>query len=171
MSDSPMAGITEFTEARLAEDEATARAAIAATGNDEQGGHWYVTDYDGNIGAKGQNGLVAVGQRGSGLGPEGAHIARHDPARVLRETAVLRTFLRDHQPTRPWGDYGLTYPEAAGYCADCGPGDSWQVRGEPENWEYARWPCGRVRELASIWSDNPGYDQAWAPVPDPEEAA
>ncbi len=66
------------------------------------------------------------------------HIARHDPARVLREVAAKRKILTLHSP---WED--------SGDCSACG--DVPQVC----------YPCETLRALAAAWSDHPDYDPAW----------
>jgi hypothetical protein len=81
-----------------------------------------------------------------------AHIARHDPARVLREVAAKRAILAVHSP-----GYPVTYPKPSGQptCAVCHSG-GW-------DWDPEQWPCPTVRALAAIYSNHPGYRQEWAP--------
>lgn len=78
------------------------------------------------------------------------HVARHDPARVLREVAAKRAIL----------DYDVEPPN--GFRTG-----NTQVRG-------AEGGTGRaprvltvivsiVLDLAVVWSDHPDYDPAWAP--------
>jgi hypothetical protein len=73
-------------------------------------------------------------------------IARHDPARALREVAAKRAILAEHEP-EPWGD---PHPELL-RCAQ-GHGDEY----------WTTWPCTEVRALTAVWSDCPGYRQEWA---------
>lgn len=77
------ADLVAFIAARLAEDEATAVAASA--------GPW--VDALGDV----REPNVAEGQPGNWVANAGvtdrAHIARHDPARVLREVAAKRRIL------------------------------------------------------------------------------
>lgn len=82
------------------------------------------------------------------------------PARVLREVAAMRAILGLHHPTD--AAFGLTYPEAAKFCAYCGPGDTWQAQQEPDHFPDALWPCLHVRLLAVIDSNHPDYNEAWA---------
>lgn len=138
--------IVEFIEARIDEDEEDARA---AAGWDLSG---RVRD-DGLWSREGVNSVVDSSRRmvvyGDGPTPGDAqvdHIARHDPARVLRQCAALREWLerakpfddcRGHpEPWLPHGDYG------PGYCRQ--PDDSEDL-------------C----VLAAIWSDHPDYQQEW----------
>lgn len=74
---------------------------------------------------------------------DGAHIVRHDPARVLREVAAKRAILKaypadDHEPYVAFGD-----------------------------WESCSDSCPRrildevLKLLANAWSDHPDFDPAW----------
>nr|MDT0658045.1 DUF6221 family protein [Micromonospora sp. DSM 115978] len=81
--------LTAWLREQLDEDERVARAA---------GAKWY-TDSDGNIREDAPDGTspyVACGSYGGGLEDAyQAHIARHDPARVLAEVAAKRAILDD----------------------------------------------------------------------------
>jgi hypothetical protein len=71
------------------------------------------------------------------------HIARHDPARVLREVEARRRTLEWHlRVPDPRAGYDL--PDQCGPC-------------------YDEWPCYDVRNLASVWSDHPDYREEWRP--------
>ncbi len=76
---------------------------------------------------------------------DGAHIVRHDPARVLREVAAKRTVLAMHEAMR----LGV---EAAEGTVLAGA---------------ARVRLGAYRNalqaLAAVWSDHPDYRSEWAP--------
>lgn len=125
MSDSLVA----FLNARLAEDEAAAKAASEEFG---VSGRWYR--------------LEDAGKADLGIhGAQWAHIARHDPARVLREVTAKRDILK-----RYWrfsegrnGHGGLvdrlTAPPIAA----------------------AMRPA--MLDLAAVYSDHPDYRQEWAP--------
>lgn len=81
------------------------------------------------------------------------HIARHDPARVLREVAAKRAILDRHMPHQPaFG--GL----ACNWCSE-------DVDDRPQIAKES-WPCPDVRSLAAVWSDHQDYRQEWAPQPD-----
>ena len=80
------------------------------------------------------------------------HIVRHDPSRVLRQVAAYRRTLSRHQP-RP---DGTPSGRECSVCVDPdGRCDSWQEH------EPLDWPCADVRDLASIYSDRPGFDPSW----------
>jgi hypothetical protein len=165
-----------FGTARLDEDEAEATAApgehwqaftedsiAGASVYDEQWVLLYPVryDHDSKLSAKPDaTGPQYIERARDDLA---AHIARHDPARVLREVEAHRVLLGMHRPIRPYSESGFTYPAAGKFCGYCGPGDSWQAEQEPESWSFALWPCRPVRVLLAIWSDHPDYDQEWKP--------
>lgn len=67
------------------------------------------------------------------------HIARHDPARVLREVVAIRQVVGLHEDS---GDYGSLGP---GPCSSCSGAEDW--------------PCATLLALATGWSDHPDYDE------------
>lgn len=68
------------------------------------------------------------------------HIARHDPARVLAETAAKRRILARH--------------------ARCGSGIGWCADGGHElDWSPAH--CFELADLAAPYADHPDFDPAW----------
>lgn len=69
------------------------------------------------------------------------HVARHDPARVLREVALKRYLLEMHSP----------YTD--GTCSGC--------TGGPTPLGDVPSPCSHVRAMAAVWSDHPDFDPAW----------
>ena len=111
--------ITGFLEARIAEDEAIARHAGSCD---------YYDDIDESV----------------PLADERNHVLRHDPARVLRETAAKRKILAAYieaEKRRPSGAYG--YEEGESY-------------GEAEAL------LGVVRALVAVHGSHPDFDPAWA---------
>ncbi|MGI5171884.1 DUF6221 family protein [Spirillospora sp. CA-253888] len=144
----------EFALARLDDEVAVAQDA----GGDQWTAPQHPTQHLTN-----ERGEVVVYNEGSPSPEQAAHIACHDPARALREAAVLRALLAEHdrQETNPKRLYGPdTTVQPAVYC-DC------QVDGGAL---YAEgWPCRPVRLIVSIWNDCPGYDPAWR-IPEPEPA-
>jgi hypothetical protein len=81
--------ITEFLTARYDEEEAEARAATPGPWRAADAGEYGAEVYT----ADGKT-AVACSREGGGVDLEDAtHIARHDPARVLREVAAGRTIL------------------------------------------------------------------------------
>ncbi len=131
--------IREFLTARLAEDEAAARGMHAIGG-----APWHLLEwYDGEF-EDGQTARVdlhtrtgAITIRGALPRPVGAHIIRHDPARVLAEIAAKRQLLHE---------IDLTLRPLPGY---------------PDSHAHER-PAGRMlRTLAAAYADHPDYDPAW----------
>lgn len=121
--------ITEFLLARLAEDEAAAREVQAAA--------WEVNG-DGLVVVAGSSDQVCPG---GGINydepPEpsdAAHIARHDPARVLREVEAKRAIV-----------------EVLG---DCDDGLIWDAH-------LANRAEDALRHLASVYSDHEDYRAEW----------
>jgi Family of unknown function (DUF6221) len=119
-----MDDLAAFIEARLDEDEAMAKAAYQHGPNPTQPlappeGSWWP--------------VVRLMERlGSGTYNDANHIARHDPARVLREVAAKRAIVAEHGRD----NFG---------CQSC-QGDQ-------------RCP---IPFLAAIWSDHPDYRAEWA---------
>lgn len=82
--------LVAFLTARLDERE---RDAIAAAG--KLGPDWYYDSEHACVASRREHDLVATGSQDH-LEPErGAHIARHDPARVLRDVAAKRHLIDD----------------------------------------------------------------------------
>ena len=118
--------IVEFLEARLAEDELTADTAV------EGDADWYVLytyrdvkDGDGQYVVLADSRFPTVGQA--------AHIARHSPARVLRQCEAARALIAEFLRLDVLGDLsGRSAIEAS------------------------------LRKLAFAYSDHADFDQAWA---------
>ena len=153
--------ITEFIEARLAENESVAKEAALGPGR-----HW---DYsDGGQGRE-RDGILWDEDHANVIGwlddhlACAIHAARHDPARIQREIEAKRAILALHHPTRPHPELGFTYPAAANFCGYDGPGDNWQAEQEPDHFPDALWPCWTIRYIAAIDRDHPDYDPSWAP--------
>ena len=154
--------LTEFLLARIAEDEAVARAAI-----ERDGDHW-ATESLGHDGSR-INGTVDKGNpRAYSGSPElwddegalgmrdetAAHIARWDPARVLAECEAKRRIVELHEDGGNYsiGGYGgpvVTYIA----CSMCGTAGEYD---EP-------WPCGTLRLLALPYVNHPDYQEEWRP--------
>jgi hypothetical protein len=89
--------LRDFIAARLEEDEATARAACWDGHDDSLAAQWDCGEEKGGrywwVGDQWDDGVVKTsGDAGAPAG-QAAHIARHDPARVLREVAAKREML------------------------------------------------------------------------------
>lgn len=138
-----MTTLTDFLLARITEDEEVARAASPSPWSfpgveSVAGGTLYDADrrivdlvyeqpedHDGSIV---RHLLVPEADA------NGAHIARHDPARVLVECEAKRRIVGRHDVV-----------DAAGGCAFCG---------EPA-------PCEHLRILASVYADHLDYRAEW----------
>lgn len=138
-----MDDLIEFLRARLAEDEAVARAAA-----DGDGGEWFVGDKWGVYRAEDaaphddveENRLVVHGN----VLPQSEHIARHDPARALREVEAKRRVIE-------------RYAEAAAEAAqtDRIAARTWRpvvIVLEPV-----------VKDLTQAYTSHPDYRSEWAP--------
>lgn len=148
-----MSDLIAFLRARLDEDEAAAKAAHL--------GPWDLETEVGGFGPvayvlmplpphKGaRTGLTRYIPLGTQDADTAAHIARHDPARVLREVEAHRAILARHAATR--GSFQLICP----VCWTIGRIDGADLEGDP-------WPCVTVRHLAAVYSDHPDYDPEWA---------
>lgn len=83
-----------------------------------------------------------------------AHIAIHDPARVLREVAAKRAILAEHTSFAP----GIGPSRGEPCCMRCGAGFD-------DVYLTCPWPCDTLKVLAAVWSEHPDYRQEWAPRP------
>src|SRR3954463_11187317 len=86
-----MPGLADFLLARIAEDEAVARAAVQTA---ERGGRdsWYWSNAGEAVFLDESSTPVVWGDEQSR--PAGNHIARHDPARVLAECEAKRRIVQ-----------------------------------------------------------------------------
>jgi hypothetical protein len=153
--------ITEFLEARIAEDETVARLASSdgpswdivsgfggATGAIHAGGE-VITDEDGDESYYG--GSVIVYDEGTPDHTQAQHIARNDPTRVLAECAAKRAIIAHH--TEDWGDCTVCLDGVSG-CGDPA------CCGGPTN-EMESWPCPTIRAVVAVYADHPDYLQEW----------
>jgi hypothetical protein len=132
MDSDPLAdfsGMVKFCRARCGEDEVTAETA----GGDGPQGRWEQVDPEscpGRIDC--DSGYVVTYDEGSPDDGQAPHIARHDPARVLREVAAKRAVLDSYEAS----------------VRSVGPG-------------LSRSQLRPVAAQAAIWSDHPGYEEGW----------
>jgi len=127
-----MDDLAAFITARLDEDEALAsRAAKTPTAN----------------------GPDAEWNPGLPFDVISEHIARHDPARVLREVAAKRAIAADHAAGHA---PNIGPHKGRPCCRSCGALDDDPYLAEP-------WPCDTIRALAAMWSDHGDYRAEWAP--------
>ena len=125
--------IVEFIRARLAEDEEAARAAGDSRVNAGRD-RWQFDAMQ--VRAQDRLKILVVGHTWP---REGAHIARHDPARVLRQCAGLRRVFDEEVE-------GHVHLEGAGQTFDHEEANESTI----------------FRGLASVWSDHPDYQSEWA---------
>lgn len=138
--------LIEFLRARLDEDERVARAAIGTAAFAKQTGEWsfeWVDHPHGKIptvfavadtGVKTQAASMETAWE---CQERGAHIARHDPARVLREVEALRRIVDEHHPVDPCDAHDASFRSIS---------------------------CDTLRALAAIWADHEDYRAEWQPV-------
>ncbi|MET8766347.1 DUF6221 family protein [Streptomyces sp. NPDC004658] len=129
--------LVEFLRARLEEDEAAAKACASAPWAIEIPPmiHVSVQARRDNKWKWGTLGYVATVERDE----DRAHIARHDPARVLREVEAKRQILAAHA-LNGW------------VCSTC---DNEEVDQD--------YPCLTLRLLALPYVDHPDYRAEWRP--------
>jgi len=136
--------LAAFLTARLEEDEAAARAAC---GNDWRpgGAAWILRGHPSETQMiRTDAGLTVVYDEGSPSEDEAAHIARHDPARVLREVKA------HHALVGAYSAVALNFARVDETCCE------YSTRTALE---------GACTGLAAIWEDHPDYRQPgeWAP--------
>jgi len=150
--------LPDFLLQRLDKDEAVARAASAPRWVEVSG---LVASADDKVTPNGftYRPLITPGGSINNDDPledgDAAHIARHDPARVLAEVAAKRAIVNLHaEVTGSTAFYGddIETPHGSPACSTCG---TWG--------EYAEaWPCPTLRYLAQPYADHADYEQAWA---------
>lgn len=156
------ADLVQFLRARLDEDEAEARAAAEKAGS----GDWryqpddnYVSWIEHDERASPTNRetwwpLVteAASYVGDTIDREVAdHIARHDPARVLREVEAKRQLIEEHPSALGWDGSQAD----ATVCRTCAENSTdGGLNGDP-------YPCRTLRLLALPYTDHPDYRDDW----------
>lgn len=135
--------LVAFLDARLAEDEATARA---AGGKYESGLRWYEPDRDSHPGLVGDGNGQVVTYDTDTIREHGTHIARHDPARVLRQVDAMRRVVVVYENA----ERALRSAEP-----DTPPHDL--MTGATNTMRRT------LRHLATIWQGHEEYRQEWAP--------
>jgi hypothetical protein len=130
-----MDDLTAFVKARLDEDEAIAQAAASEAGPDWT---WDRETRDGYLRTPGGTIMAdALNVEDEQFRP---HVARHDPARVLREVAAKRKRLAAYTAARAAAD---RYDDQ--YMAGVASG-----------------LADAIKDDASAWNDHPDYDQKWS---------
>ena len=142
--------LVAFLRARLDEDH---RIAAVAAGMDA-GSSWVADDYD----------VLGDGTAAEATSfPQAEHIARHDPARVLREVAAKRRILFAHEPVLLRKGSGADYYVTATVCRTCGGTDALYDDGTAPPDRPAAYPCPTLRLLALPYADHPDYQEEWRP--------
>lgn len=151
--------LAEFLLARISEDEAVAHFAAGAPR--PRGGWGFAGEMVGDRWeTRGGGMLYVVGEENgadAGLWDDegcdymapapavGAHIARHDPTRVLAECGAKRRIVAVHR-----------YSQDGGHCC-AEPDDPF---GEKMYWHD---PCPTLAALATIYADHEDYREEWRP--------
>ena len=134
--------LTEFLNAQIAEDEA-----VALTASADLDPTWWEKSEHARVYAGDWDWVVQGGEIEAGLNLRRdplAHIARHDPGRVLAECAVKRAIVALHS-----SEQGVRY----GYCEQCWDGNM-----------PLPYPCPTLRMLAEPYDDHPDYNTEWRPM-------
>jgi len=166
--------LTDFLLARIADDEAVARAAVASLliGAPPETGEWryqmdVITGMDGDElvshvvrdGSHSDEGAWALAAEDPGADSKAHHVARHDPARVLAECAAKRRVVAlaavmESMEYTIENEYGSLVQPSAGVEFDepvtAGDGDTY--------------PSARLlQHLALPYASHADYDEAWRP--------
>lgn len=139
----------EFLTARLGEDQVAAKAATPGPWKTDDP---LMSDHVGSVVLKDYVAGCSVrsGYRENSI-QDAAHIARHDPARVLREVEAKRHVLKRHKVTAAKRDY----PDLNA-CEGCGSkGYGYGYRTPDIN------DCPELRNMTSAYADHPDYNPAW----------
>ena len=153
-----------FLREQFAAEEQEARAAAAMPGGvagdrwrvagshtDEGGTYWRITTANPDVDRVQTIELVGGGMSGGGAHTEevAAHIARHDPARVLADTAAKRAIVALHG-SELVEVVNADRDERSGYwCTEC---------------DGEEFPCRTLRVLAVPYTAVEGYRPEWAPA-------
>jgi hypothetical protein len=144
--------LADFLLARIAEDEEAARAATSGPWRYDperfhkppRAAEWSEGVFAGSRGAS----AICVATTGEVDDPQsmrdGAHIARHDPARVLAECAIKRRIVVAHNVVH-----------------DGCPGSPTLVSDDGEQDGDYGGPCLVLRALASVFAGHPEFREEW----------
>ncbi|MFE1550590.1 DUF6221 family protein [Streptomyces sp. NPDC058718] len=173
-----MDDLIAFLRARLDDDEQTARGGHPDP-EDPSSGRWIAYDTPPGSADRGAGPVHLVGaepetpsrtggmdwavcEAGQGGRASGiaAHIARHDPARVLTEVDAKRQIAREHGPsdkhTTIWD-----WPELGTWCGECGTDPCRELSACPICGTSDG--CRTLRLLALPFADHPDYREEWRP--------
>lgn len=132
--------IVDFLNARLKDDQDAAESAGADVWTFDDDDYWRIKDAEGHF---------VVYDEGAPGDDQAVHIARHDPARVLREVAAKRRIMARH--CRYDGS------EHSDYCAGCPSGDE---TGYPDT-ELKE--CPELQDMAFVWNEHEDWNTEWCP--------
>jgi hypothetical protein len=130
-----MTDLVEFLEARLDDDEATAKAMPFE-------GEWSV-----RLEGAWQKVMAGSLPVASGADVVLPHIARHDPARVLRKVEAKRRIIARHALRHVTGFDPDGMEHDSQECTEC----------------VEDWPCPTLRLLALPYADHTDYGEKWKP--------
>jgi uncharacterized protein DUF6221 len=138
---SDMNDLMQFLRDRLAEDEHAARA---ATWDEWDSAHWTARPPQAayeryTVADHLDDGVVVVTPENAEADGVGQHIARHDPARVLRDVEATRRILGEHDT------------------------EGWKIGDRVRDCQWNKRPCTTLRLLALPYSDHPDYRDDWRP--------
>lgn len=146
-----------FVLARVAEEEADARAAMEA-GRQGTDGRWHYSQTRGILGGYGDDlivsevydGFMVVADRSAVPMDSriGTHVARQDPAATLARVEALRALVALHQPAMY---------DSAEWPHDVVPMCAEDVSRDSEDGASGEWPCDTIRLLAAFWPDHPDH--------------
>jgi hypothetical protein len=169
--------LVDFINARLDEDEQTARAVVSSHEREPRlvpcvaaadWSHRYDSDDYGGTGVADGAGHVIVPMSYESGALQRIHIARHDPARVLAEVEAKRRIIALHPHTTKRQVYSEGHLRAVG-------GPDWETRLEDLDALYCGTchhvndgciddrTCETLHLLALPYAGHPSYRQEWRP--------
>ena len=149
-------GLAAFQRARLDEDEAGARLAA------RKGGTWTQGDPGQGSCAITSLGGTVVYDEGRPDEHQAAHIARHDPARVLREVAAMRERLALYLDAKETLAVALRKAPPEDDPAAAHSYVRERINVNQASGRFAALEMS-VRLDAMVYSDHPDYDPSWKP--------
>jgi hypothetical protein len=158
-----MDGLIAFLRARLDEDEVVAQVAVSEHEREfhivacDAGAQWVrrYGDYGGTEVVDGAGHVVVSVAHDKGAALR-THIARHDPARALREVEAKRQILRKHNvPSVVTPGFGTREDDRR--CVGCGFGSDEEPLAPDVD------DCPILRALAAVYANHPDYRTEWAP--------
>jgi hypothetical protein len=154
-----MSDLAAFYAARLDEDEAAAKAAAGPEWLEDGSPSLAVFARQWSEGDRpGVRGIAWCSNGYDDDRANMAHIARHDPARVLREVGAGRAILELHKPDRDPADQWYGHDVR---CEECGGITGSAASGE--RGFQRSWPCTTLRHLAAVHNAHADYQQEWKP--------